>query len=205
MTDISFSPTFKHVAWVDNRDRVAASGQNGFNVRFDAIQRDLEGLSRVVGQIDAGLKAVGQRPVVKRLLSLAPTFSPVENKTAWVLDGEGVASRSSATDTILSGILTVAPPDGVRLLGLRATGENTGNGSLTVTLFRTSLTTTGPPERIAEVACSGGAFGEPQPIASGKDRVDMARFSYFVVASLSEATPGGSVLITSVQLSYNVD
>lgn len=110
MTDISFSPTFKHVAWVDNRDRVAASGQNGFNVRFDAIQKDLENLSKVVGQIDTGLKAVGQRPTVKRLLSLAPTFSPVENRVAWVLDAEGVASRSSATDTSLSGILTVAPP-----------------------------------------------------------------------------------------------
>ncbi|MEU3750529.1 MULTISPECIES: hypothetical protein [Streptomyces] len=205
MTDISFSPTFKHVAWVDNRDRVAASGQNGFNVRFDAIQKDLENLSKVVGQIDTGLKAVGQRPTVKRLLSLAPTFSPVENKVAWVLDGDGVASRSGATDTSLSGILTVAPPDGSQLLTLRATGQNTGNGSLNVTLYRTSLVTIGRPESIAQVKCSGGAFGEAQPVPPGKDRVDMARFNYFVDASLVDATPGGSVYITSIQLSYNVD
>lgn len=74
-----------------------------------------------------------------------------------------------------------------------------------MTLFRTSLVTIGRPEPIAQVKCSGGAFGEAQPIPSGKDRVDMARFSYFVDASLADATAGGSVYITSVQLSYNVD
>ncbi|MFD7080683.1 hypothetical protein ACFYXV_20205 [Streptomyces sp. NPDC002181] len=205
MTDISFSPTFKHVAWVDNRDRVAASGQNGFNVRFDAIQKDLENLSTVVRQIDVGLKAAGQRPTVKRLMSLAPAFTPVQNKTAWVLNSDGVALRSSATDTNLSGILSVAPPDGVQLLTLQATGTNAGNGSLKVTLLRSSLTVIGPPEQIAQVQCSGAPFGDPQPAQPGKDRVDMSRFRYFVDASLVDATPGGSVFITSVQLSYNVD
>ncbi|MEV7280383.1 hypothetical protein [Streptomyces sp. NPDC093111] len=205
MTDIVFSPTFKHVAWVDNRDRVAASGQNGFNVRFDSIQRDLEALSAVVRQIDLGLKQAGQHPTVERKLTLAPTFSPVENKTPFVIDSEGVAGRSDTTNTSLSGILTVALPDGVRLLTLRATGQNTGNGTLNVRLYRNSLVTVGPPEQIAQVTCSGGPFGEPQVIPSGRDRVDMARFGYFVVASLEGATPGGSVYITSVQLSYNVD
>ncbi|MFC8509908.1 hypothetical protein ACFU3J_09845 [Streptomyces sp. NPDC057411] len=205
MTDIVFSPTFKHVAWVDNRDRVAASGQNGFNVRFDAIQRDLENLSKVVGQIDTGLKAVGQRPVVKRLLSLLPAFAPMRNRTPWSLDSSGVALRESATETNLGGFLPVAPPDGVQLLTLRAIGTNAGNGSLNVNLFRSSLTVAGAPEQIAQVQCSGGPFGDPQPVQPDKSRVDMARFHYFVQAVLEGATPGGSVFITSVQLSYNVD
>ncbi|MER5199995.1 hypothetical protein ACWD3J_41570 [Streptomyces sp. NPDC002755] len=205
MTDIVFSPGFKHVPWVDNRDRVAASGQNGFNVRFDSIQRDLESLSKVVRQIDTGLKAVGQRPTVKRLLSLAPTFSPVQNKTPWVLDSSGVALRTSATSTDLGGFLSVTPPDGVQLLALRATGTNAGNGNLKVTLYRSSLAVTGPPEQIAQAQCSGGPFGDPEPVQPDKSRVDMSRFHYFVEAGLTDATPGGSVFITSVQLSYNVD
>ncbi|MGW5420902.1 hypothetical protein [Streptomyces sp. NPDC003943] len=203
MTDISFSPTFKHVAWVDNRDRVAAGGQNGFNVRFDAIQRDLEKLSGVVTAIDAGLKAVAQRPVVQRKLTLAPTFAPVQLRAEWVLDATGVATRASSTDITLSGLLTVTPPDGVQLLTLGATGRNAGDGTLKVTLFRNSLSVLGPPEQIAEVTCSGGAFGEAQPVTSGKGLVDMSHFSYFVNASLDGATAGGTVYITSVQLSYN--
>ncbi|MEU6928759.1 hypothetical protein [Streptomyces sp. NPDC046385] len=205
MTDIVFSPTFKHVAWVDNRDRVAASGQNGFNVRFDSIQRDLENLSKVVGQIDTGLKAVGQRPTVKRLLSLLPAFAPVRSKTPWVLQSNGVAVRASAADTDLGGFLAIAPPDGVQLLTLRATGTNAGNGNLQVTLFRNALTVSGTPEPIAQVQCSGGPFGDPQPVQPDKARVDMSRFNYFVGAGLVDATEGGAVFITSVQLSYNVD
>ncbi|MFS8197500.1 hypothetical protein ACLVWQ_02315 [Streptomyces sp. CWNU-52B] len=202
MTDISFSPTFRHVAWVDNRDRVAASGQNGFNVRFDALQKDLESLSTVVGAIDAGLKSVGQRPVVERLLTLAPAFSPVDGEKPWSLDTYGVAIRKNPDDQSIRGIAPITPPDGVTLRRLRATGQNSGAGTLVVSLYRVPLADAGNREAVAQVRCSGGPFGDPQEVQPDKNRVDMGTYRYFVDAYVDGAPAGNVIYITSVQLSY---
>ncbi|MEU8761568.1 hypothetical protein [Streptomyces sp. NPDC048659] len=204
MTDIVFSPTFKHVAWVDNRDRVAASGQNGFNVRFDAIQQDLERLGTVVGQIDTGLKAVGQRPPVERKLSLAPAFVPVSPAKAWALDRNGVATRESSLDNSAQGLLLVAPPDGARLTRLRAFGVNSGAAALSVVLFRSPLADSANREALAQITCTG-TFGDPQDVSPDKNRVDMSLYRYFVTASLTSATDADTILISSVQLSYVTD
>ncbi|MFD9724988.1 hypothetical protein [Streptomyces sp. NPDC059072] len=202
MTDIVFSPTFKHVAWVDNRDRVAASGQNGFNVRFDSIQRDLESLSKVVAQIDTGLKAAGQRPTVERKLTLAPAFVPVEGDPPWSLDSFGVATRKDGSRPSLRGIMSVPLPDGVVLRRLRATGRNTGSGSLQVTLFRIPLADSSNLETVVQVSCSGGPFGDPQDVPADRNRVDMGTYRYFIDAYAENAPAGTSLVITSIQLSY---
>lgn len=202
MTDISFSPTFRHVAWVDNRDRVAAGGQNGFNVRFDAIQKDLEKLSGVVGQIDAGLKAAGQRPTVERKLTLAPAFVPLDGQKPWTVDINGVATRKDTTDPSVRGIMAVTPPDGVVLRELRATGQNSGTGILQVSLFRVPLADSGNREAVAQVRCTGGPFGAPQEVQADKNRVDMATYRYFIDAYVDNAPAANVIFITSVQLSY---
>ncbi|MFF0430706.1 hypothetical protein ACFYU9_00555 [Streptomyces sp. NPDC004327] len=201
MTDISFSPTFKHVAWVDNRDRVAAGGQNGFNVRFDALQHDLEALSSVVAAIDTGLKAAGQRPAVPRVLALPPAFLPIAAKQPWGLNGAGAAVRISTTDSDVSGALPVAPPDGATLTAFRVTGQNSGAGTLAINLFRSPLTDLNTREPLAQLAPTG-TFGDPVDITAGKAKVDMTAFRYFVTASLSHAADGDIVVITSVQLTY---
>ncbi|MFI8961905.1 hypothetical protein ACIGO8_07300 [Streptomyces sp. NPDC053493] len=201
MTDISFTPTFKHVTWVDNRDRVAAGGQNGFNVRFDAIQKDLAELSRVVGVIDAGLKAAGQHPATTRLLALAPAFTPLPPAKPWGLDRFGVATRLSTTDSSVTGLIPVSPPDGAKLLKLRAVGQNSGGGNLAVSLFRAKLADATARESIASVTCTG-TFDAPVDVTPGKEVVDMATYRYFVTASLSNAADGDIVNIISVQLSY---
>ncbi|ALO05889.1 hypothetical protein AQF52_0289 [Streptomyces venezuelae] len=202
MTDINFSPTFKHVAWVDNRDRVAASGQNGFNVRFDSIQKDLENLSTVVRQIDTGLKAAGQRPTVERKLTLAPAFVPVEGDPPWILDAFGVAVRKDGSLPNVRGIMSVAMPDGVVLRRLRVTGRNTGSGTLQVSLFRSPLADTGNLETVVQVSCSGGPFGDPQDVPADRNRVDMGTYRYFIDANVDNAPAGTSLGITSIQLSY---
>ncbi|GAA2773988.1 hypothetical protein [Streptomyces showdoensis] len=201
MTDIVFNPTFKHVAWVDNRDRVAASGQNGFNVRFDSIQRDLEALSSVVRQVDVGLKAAGQRPTVERKLTLAPAFTPLSPAKAWVLDRNGVAARTSSLDASAQGLLAVTPPDGGRLGKLRATGVNSGNASLTIALYRAPLADAANREVLAQLDCTG-AFGDARDVAQDKNRVDMSVYRYFITAALSSATDSDTIFVSSVQLSY---
>ncbi|MEU9194528.1 hypothetical protein [Streptomyces hundungensis] len=202
MTDISFSPTFKHVAWVDNRDRVAASGQNGFNVRFDSIQKDLETLSKVVGAIDAGLKAAGQRPTVERKLTLAPAFVPVEGDPPWSLDPYGVATRKDGTRPNVRGIMNVTLPDGVILRRLRATGRNTSTGTLLVSLLRIPLADSSNLETVVQVSCSGGPFGEPQEVPADRNRVDMGTYRYFIDANVDNAPAGTSFEILSIQISY---
>ncbi|GHE97753.1 hypothetical protein [Streptomyces fumanus] len=56
MTGVSFTPTFQHTDYVDNRDRVQAGGPNGFNARFRALQADLGKLSEVITEVDGALQ-----------------------------------------------------------------------------------------------------------------------------------------------------
>lgn len=53
--DIEFTPEFKPTDYVDGVDRVTASGANGFNARFRALQADLNSLSQRVAEINAAL------------------------------------------------------------------------------------------------------------------------------------------------------
>ncbi|MEU2604077.1 hypothetical protein [Streptomyces albus] len=203
MTDISFTPTFKHLTWVDNRDRVAAGGPNGFNVRFEALQKDLENLATVIGKVKSAIEAVSAQPPVQRLLSLTPAFVPMPPNKAWAMDPLGVAVRPS-TETSVKGLITLSPPDGVKLLKFRAIGKNTGSGNLRISLFRAPVADGSVTELLARIP-GEGAYDEQRPIEAGKDRVDMTSFRYFVIADLSNATTGDTVTVISIQLSYLID
>ncbi len=58
MADITFTRQFSHRDWIDNEDVVQAEGENGFNVRFHAIEDDLNEISTVVGNIDTEIKRI---------------------------------------------------------------------------------------------------------------------------------------------------
>jgi hypothetical protein len=62
MANVSFTPTFRHTDYVDNRDRVQAGG---FNERFRALQEDLGKLSEVITEVDGALQ---QRPTAGTLI-----------------------------------------------------------------------------------------------------------------------------------------
>src|SRR5207248_2583009 len=51
MSDLSYTPTFFHKPWTDNVSRITAGGEDGFNVRFAAIESDLHQVSTVVDKI----------------------------------------------------------------------------------------------------------------------------------------------------------
>ena len=85
MANVSFTPSFTHTPWVDNRDRVQAAGPNGFNVRFAALQADLGSLAGVVQQIDTALDALEAGPGAQtRVVTQAPVLSPISGAGAWV-------------------------------------------------------------------------------------------------------------------------
>jgi hypothetical protein len=71
MTDVSFTPTFQHTDYVDNRDRVQAGGPNGFNARFRALQADLGKLSKVITDVNSALQ---QRPAAGTLIDTTVTI-----------------------------------------------------------------------------------------------------------------------------------
>jgi len=202
MASVSFTPTFSHTPWVDNRDRVQASGPNGFNVRFAALQADLGALSGVVTQIDTALDALEAGPGAQtRVVTLPPILVATSGGGAWALDTSGNAVRP-AVQTSLSGIAPAVLPQGVRVSSLRATGVNTGAGSLRVNLMRARLTGAGASDRLARVTGDANPFDNTVATDPAFSTVDNTTFRYFVLATLDNAATTDSVSLSGFQISY---
>ncbi|MDP9696693.1 UNVERIFIED_ORG: hypothetical protein J2X79_004276 [Arthrobacter globiformis] len=95
MSDISFTPTFHHTDYVDNRDRVQAGGPNGFNARFRALATDLGKLSDVLTEVGDALQ---QRPSAEPLVDQTVTI-PAFNA--------GPPQTGGSFDVMLGGLLPV--------------------------------------------------------------------------------------------------
>lgn len=202
MANVSFNPTFSHSPWVDNRDRVQASGPNGFNVRFAALQADLGALSTVVSQIDVALDQLEAGPGAQtRVVTLPPILVATSGGGAWALDTSGNAVRPAA-QTSLSGITPAVLPQGVRLASLRATGVNSGTGSLRVNLMRASLAGAGTSERLARVTGDANPFDNSVSVDPALAVVDNSTHRYFLLATLDNATGTDSVSLSGFQISY---
>ena len=74
MAVISYIPGFQHQDWIDNVDRVQAGGDNGFNLRFHALEAEFNRLAGVITQLNAALQALGQQPPAQQL---AATFGHI--------------------------------------------------------------------------------------------------------------------------------
>lgn len=211
MADVTFTPTFKHTPWVDNRDRVQASGPNGFNVRFSSLETDLQTLSSVVGQIDSVLDTLGQAPQPQaRVLTLPPMLSATTSVAGWGLDSSGYAVRPSSPITTLAGIAPVVIPNGVTLSAFRASGVNggpaagsTGSGTLRINLMRARLV--GAPvaaDRIARVTGDASPFDNSVATDPTMSAVDTTVFRYFVLATLDNAQTTDNVSLSGFQITY---
>lgn len=202
MANVSFTPSFTHTPWVDNRDRVQASGPNGFNVRFAALQADLGNLSTAVQQIDSALDALEAGPGAQtRVVTQAPVLSPISGAAAWELDVQGNAFRSTNL-TALSGIAAVVLPQAVTLSSLRAIGTNSGTGALRIDLMRARLTGGVAPERIARVVGDSAPFDTTVAATATLAVVDNVAFRYYILALLNGATAADSVSLSGFQISY---
>lgn len=64
MAEISYKREFEHKPWVDNQDIVAAEGENGFNVRFQALEAELDKIAAVFDDVGGALReGLGVRQV----------------------------------------------------------------------------------------------------------------------------------------------
>jgi hypothetical protein len=202
MADVSFTPTFHHTDYVDNRDRVQAGGPNGFNARFSTIETDLKTLSTVVGKVDAALDALGAPTPTQRTLTLTPAFVPVAGAGAWTHDASGFASRTGALTT-LSGVMPAALPNGAVLVSLRALGQNSGTGSLRVSLLRSRLLpAVVPAERIVRVTGAGNPFDVSEQADPNLAQVDTTAFRYLLLATLDGATGSDVVTLAGFQVFF---
>ncbi|HET8971642.1 MAG TPA: hypothetical protein VFN19_11315 [Candidatus Nanopelagicales bacterium] len=203
MADISFDPSFRHTPWVDNRDRVQAGGPNGFNVRFDALEADLQALSGVVSEIDAALDLLGQTPAaVAQVLTLPPMLSPTSTSGPWALDINGYAVRP-APQTSIAGITPAVIPDGVQLSAFRASGVNSGAGTLRISLMRGRLLGgPTPADRLARVTGDANPFDNSVNVDPQLALVDTLTFRYFVLAQLDNAQTADVVSLSGFQITY---
>lgn len=203
MADINFAPTFRHTPWVDNRDRVQAGGPNGFNVRFDALEADLQTLSGVVTEIDGVLDVLGQAPAaVAQVLTLPPMLSATSTSGPWALDTNGYAIRPAA-QTSIAGIAAAVIPNGVQLSSFRASGANSGAGTLRISLMRGRLLGgPTPADRLARVIGDANPFDNSVNVDPQFARVDTTTFRYFVLAQLDNAQTADVVSLSGFQITY---
>jgi len=201
---ISFKPTFKHVDWVDSIDRVRAGGGNGFNVRFHAIENDLGTIGQVVDAINAQL---GGTPVAtETTLTLTPTLVTTgsDNSNAWG-HGPGFAQKLAGV-TSASGMMSVAVPNGVKIVSFRATGVNSNANTsfgLVITLNRFAvanpLLATDQPDPLFTAIVKGGTYDAQIPASPPNDprfTVDTTNFRYFITAVLDPRGTNAAMTVT---------
>lgn len=210
MPDLSYQPTFHHDRWVDRQDRVLAEGSNGFNVRFEAIERDLQQASTVVGQISVALAEASSPPQpALAQLTLTPVLSGFFLNTVGVPVGAVHEFQDGAT-----GSMNLALPDRVRLQNLRLIFDISGGDGFTrldVKVSRLPLRLTIPPPSVQVLAtASHNAFGINTehvvldvPFTATLAVVDLSTFRYFLGASFTGQSIGvAEVAINSVQIQY---
>jgi hypothetical protein len=202
--NISFTPTFQHIDWIDGEDDVEAGGEKGFNGRFRAVEHDLRQLSTVVTQIATTidvLAAANPDPVEQRLV-IPPQLlgSGVVDATPWRLSATGGAVGFPGSVT--GGVVNIVLPDRVRLRSLRVIGQTVGTTTVT-TLSRIALSGGTQGEILATVVGDTDPYSTLAPIGDDVARVDLSRFRYFIRAVTSGPVgTSGPVTIGAFHVGY---
>jgi hypothetical protein len=196
---VSYTPQFTHTDWVDNVDRVRAAGDNGFNVRFRALEAEFRALAEVMGSVGAALEALAQHPPATPVkLTLTPTLVPISDPWDHT---DGAAAKPPGAEAA-NGMMAVSLPQGVRITQFRVIGEKEV-GSLSVSLRRQSLAPGSTSVPIVEQNPGIGAFDVPLPAPAGPmSTVDNDQFRYFVQATLDSSDGAADVRLTCFQITY---
>lgn len=200
---VSFTPTFTHTPWVDNRDRVQAAGPNGFNVRFGSLQTDMQTLATVVAAIDTALVALAAGPgAQQQVMTLPPFLTAVQGSTAWGLDQSGYAVKPAGQSSV-AGIAPAVIPDGVTVTQFRVPGQNSGAGSVRISLMRARLLgAPAPAERLGRVTGDAIPFDNSVAVDPSLALVDTTTFRYFVLATVDGAAGGDTISLAGFRITY---
>ncbi|MEV4559233.1 hypothetical protein AB0K51_19900 [Kitasatospora sp. NPDC049285] len=190
---VSYTPGFKHTDWVDNVDRVRAAGDNGFNIRFHALEAEFARLAEVIAQIAGAL----QTPPPKLVkITLTPTL--VATGTPWT-HVTGGAAKPNDTDNA-NGMMSVSLPQGSTIKELRACGHK-DVGALHVTLRRQSLAAGSASEQVVQLTLGTGDFDTSTAVPAGPAaQVDNDQYHYFLVADVSNSTNPADVRLSCFQI-----
>lgn len=190
---ISYTPGFKHTDWVDNVDRVRAGGDNGFNVRFHALETEFTRISEVFAQVATALQQPAPGPLK---ITLTPTLATLSEPWQQVLGG---AAKPSGADSA-SGMMAVTLPHRATIKELRVCGRK-DNGNLSVGLRRQSLAAGSTTELIVGVTLGAGNFDTSTAApATPAARVDNDQYRYYLNADLDSALATAVVQLTCFQI-----
>ncbi|MCM6771964.1 hypothetical protein NDR87_03275 [Nocardia sp. CDC159] len=187
-----FTRTFSHKKWVDAVDRVTAGGDNGFNVRFQALEVDLDNIAAAFDTVASGLER-------QATINLVPGLTQ-SGTNGWV-HGLGTASKAPSKGDA-AGLQPVALPARGTIKTFRVLGQNTGNGTLKIELIRQEFTTSSQVSVVTITApktTSSQVFDLPRAPVAGTEGLDQ-KYSYFVSATLSGADPADVVALYGFQL-----
>jgi hypothetical protein len=187
---------------VDNVDRVQAGGDNGFNLRFHALEAEFGRLHDVVTVLNTALDALGQKPPAQPVnTSLAPVISNTQG-TGWA-SLQGVAIKA-AGQTSAHGMMPINLPNGSTIQSFRATGRNAGgaNTFLRGALFRQGLTADAAPQRIALMNLTGDPFDQSTAPDTTLAQVDTDHFRYYIMADLDGAGANDNIQLAAFQVTH---
>ncbi|WP_030795941.1 hypothetical protein [Streptomyces sp. NRRL S-337] len=196
---ISFEPTFKHTPWVDAVDRVAAGGDNGFNIRFQRLEADLGMVGRRFTDVSAALDALAATAEVVRSVNIAPVLSAV-GPAGWDISTAGEASKPPESDEAQGAVPVTLPASGA-ITGFRAFGRCSGTGKLKVDLVRRKLTG-GAETKIVQIVAQPDQAFPPEKAPAPADAVIDAGASYFIVAHTDGAAKEDTMVLTGFQVTY---
>jgi hypothetical protein len=207
--DIAYTPTFRHVNWVDNVDRITAGGPNGFNVRFDAIDRDLQQASTLVTAIDAAIGQPAGGSPGQQTLTVPLNGSPGVSITAqgvWRCDNNGAFHPGS---TNARTVIFVQLPEQIRLVSMRMLGLFPGGAAkITMSLFRIATVGASPvKDLVAQVTETTPGMTSPYDVTiavnSAFALVNPMQFRYYLDLNTQGApSPFTSTNLSAVQLNY---
>jgi hypothetical protein len=205
VADIHYTPAFRHTDWFNNVDRVDAEGPNGFNVRFHAIESDLQALSTVVTQIDTELDRLGTPPApVEKKLRVPPALLPIRGFRAWESEDSGAASTlgNGPTGNSAFGLVHLDDlPDGATPRSLRAVGVGVG---AEISVIFESHTRTDPHD-------SGGVARFDRPLSGAFDvtvpvdfprPIDLSTQRFTINVAVRNNTSTDRTFITFLEITY---
>lgn len=205
MADFSYTPKFHHFAWVDNIDRCEAGGTNGFNIRFETIESDLQGVSTVVAQIGTELDRIDARvPTVPRtaIASFAPTLQPVQGSGPWALQSSGNAVAPTSGPP--AGALVLALPDRVTMTSVRVRGRGAApSGQNTVFFLNRVSVTDGAVQKVVSFDTGTVPLDTEVPLTPAEvNVVDLANYRYVISANSGVGTAPDPVTLVAFQITY---
>jgi len=203
---VSYTPSFSHVDWVDNQDRVQAGGGNGINIRFHGIEAEFATLSLIVQAVNDALTALAVKPPpAPQTTAITPALVPTTSLPTgqWQHQPGSAYIRGQAT---AAGMMTVQLPSGATVNTLRLIG-NKGSGNVTVVLVRQPIADGSAPQPVATafVAKSqNGTFDQSFSANPANSGVDPGQYRYYLTANVDSADANDpvGVVLDSILITY---